>query len=488
LVSRRLENLFWRIWGNGRIRDNIQGSTIAALFTAISDGDVVIRTTPTSSPRASRMLPVLRMSESSGLPPPGNDVSSLNLVSDDKELSADDETVVGASDAPHPPTVEEEKGRRRGSSRPPPILKKTKAESVKQESKTARILTPTWKTARGSSGDDDESSPQPSSTISFALGPPRGRGIDTTSPEKSRVSVYDLKSTAAIGSASSSLLRGTPLESPKGTIASSSKSSKKKPVVAGSLSTKRRPTVMRRKSSQSSGNTNTQSSSSTGSKAASPRPTQPAAFAGPSALITPLPLTSEIRGARPLIYPEPGSSSSSKPILKSPSARLGRPQSRSTSPESSGPYHRSTRDHLPSITDAVAKPVKTGKGNAPIVEKDFRVAFAEKFRPENFPFPALTRRSNSTVALSTTLAGQGMMAMSDYASRIDKGKGKAKEDIPPNRQSNSIIDVDGDNDEDAPGPPQLPRTKSQLTMLLEKDKPNESEKGSKRRNKGKGPS
>ncbi|KAI1943560.1 hypothetical protein LOZ66_000143 [Ophidiomyces ophidiicola] len=36
-AGRRLENLFWRIWSNGRISSTITGSTLATLFTQISD-------------------------------------------------------------------------------------------------------------------------------------------------------------------------------------------------------------------------------------------------------------------------------------------------------------------------------------------------------------------------------------------------------------------------------------------------------------------
>ncbi|KAI9772667.1 MAG: hypothetical protein M1840_000262 [Geoglossum simile] len=45
-VGLRLENLFWRIWGNDRIRGNIKGSTVARLFTHISGAQTSKQNTP----------------------------------------------------------------------------------------------------------------------------------------------------------------------------------------------------------------------------------------------------------------------------------------------------------------------------------------------------------------------------------------------------------------------------------------------------------
>ena len=70
-VGRRLENFFWRIWGNRRIRDRLRGSQVARQFSAISEG-AFIRTTPTQSPRSSRS----RRNHGSG--PHVSDVSSAS--------------------------------------------------------------------------------------------------------------------------------------------------------------------------------------------------------------------------------------------------------------------------------------------------------------------------------------------------------------------------------------------------------------------------
>jgi hypothetical protein len=55
-IPLRLENLFWRIWSNERIRRTVKGSTVAWLFIKISEDQSRIRTTPTQSPRRDRGL------------------------------------------------------------------------------------------------------------------------------------------------------------------------------------------------------------------------------------------------------------------------------------------------------------------------------------------------------------------------------------------------------------------------------------------------
>ncbi|KAI9748215.1 MAG: hypothetical protein M1815_003438 [Lichina confinis] len=48
----RLENLFWRIWANqGRLCRELSGSTVAKLFVSISEDAEVLQTTPVPSPR-----------------------------------------------------------------------------------------------------------------------------------------------------------------------------------------------------------------------------------------------------------------------------------------------------------------------------------------------------------------------------------------------------------------------------------------------------
>ena len=435
-------------------------------------------------------------------PTPGSQasVSSLDLVpSTRRDGSSGDEqakTVKQSSlttNPLNPPTIEEEKGRRRGSSRPPPILKKPRAESSKQESKTARIISPDSKTPRCTSGED-ESSPRVPSSISFDLGSKRGRGSDTALAGRSKSSVYDLGSrSAAISSQTSSLLsRGTPPEPSKASTSSGKGGKKKAGFVATSSSSKRRPAVVRRKSSQSSSsNTVTQSSSSNTSKVPSPRlDQQRTSRTSPSlsATIRPLQLTSDYHGSVLADSPELERSATANRFNKTPPTRASRPTSRSASPVSTGPFHRPTRDHLPNVSDIASESQAAVEPQQDwLVEKDFRTRFLTG---------PLASRSNSTVKLSTSLEAGGTMVSSAYNPRIDKGKGKEKDvDRPVQKKpsiadSSAIVDDDDDEDDDDEGiTMQLPRTKSQLTLLLAKDRRNDNEKRSRHggKQKGKGP-
>ncbi|KAI4240162.1 MAG: hypothetical protein L6R40_005295 [Gallowayella cf. fulva] len=123
-VGRRLENFFWRIWGNNRLLHNITGTLVAAIFSKISEGGY-IRTTPTQSPRSSRSLGTFqrpqqaeRTNISSNLGPPSS-------LSNDQNLPIDD----NAGDAEETETESTVSNKKKPPPRPPPILKKPKSNS-----------------------------------------------------------------------------------------------------------------------------------------------------------------------------------------------------------------------------------------------------------------------------------------------------------------------------------------------------------------------
>lgn len=57
--QRRLENYFWRIWGDDGLRRKLPGTTVARIFMQITEDQEIIRTTPVQSPRNERILPSL---------------------------------------------------------------------------------------------------------------------------------------------------------------------------------------------------------------------------------------------------------------------------------------------------------------------------------------------------------------------------------------------------------------------------------------------
>ncbi|MCJ1439389.1 hypothetical protein MMC27_008783 [Xylographa pallens] len=427
-VGRRLENFFWRIWSNGRIRENIRGTQIAQLFVAISEGDVVIRTTPTSSPRASRILPSFHGVDrrSSSPTPAAGSVGEPELAGIDERLERRPGAVRAdniTTQISQPPTIEEEKGRRRGSSRPPPILKKPRTESTAQQSKTARILTPTWKTPHQGS-HDYPSAPQASSSRSFNPHPTE----DTNPPSASPTT--------------------PPFTAPK--------PAKKKPTfTASSSSTKRRPTLPHRKSSHSSSSTNA-------SKAPSPRLAAQSTHSPPP----PLPsfsTTTHDDDDHSALAPSPPPHAHAPP----PPPKHHRPTSRSASPISSTPFHRPSRDHLPTHSSSSSSPQPssstqpTPRAGAPqdwLVDPHFRAKFADRTR---------------VAPARGTVAPQGVQARGRFElgkeaedEEEDEEEEEAGEEEAEHAEEEHAVKEDGD--EETPLP--LPRTTSQLTMLLARDR------------------
>ncbi|MCJ1286873.1 hypothetical protein MMC26_006219 [Xylographa opegraphella] len=423
-VGRRLENFFWRIWSNGQIRETIRGTQIARHFVAISEGDVVIRTTPTSSPRASRILPTFHLADRLGSSTTSAAESFVEpqLAGIDERLERqravrDPDNVAGQPS--QPPTIEEEKGRRRGSSRPPPILKKPRTDSTAQQSKTARILTPTWKTPSRDSRDDT-SSPQASSSRSFQ--PP---ATENTRP--------------------------APSEAPPPTTSSTStKAPKKKPTfTASSSSTKRRPALPHRKSSNSTPVSKTPSPRLASQNTHSPPPPLPSlstitrttnAYENNGALSSaPFPSSKSQIPLRPRSPPPPSE------LTHPQNPALGRrPTSRSASPVSSTPFHRPSRDHLPMHSLPPPSP-STVLPTVPqdwLVEPHFRAKFADRAT-----LPVL----GGVSAGSPRRTG-----------RVGEEERKQKE------EEEAVVDDDEEDEEG--GEVRLPRTKSQLTTLLERDR------------------
>ena len=459
---------------------------MAAIFNAISDGDFVIRTTPTSSPRASRILPSLQIEDRTATPTPpiAEDAVPGDVDTDDEGGGTGPPQTVGegglSTTPSQPPTIEEEKGRRRGSSRPPPILKKPRTESTSQQSKTARILTPTWKTPRRESDDRGLSSRTPSS-VSF--GPHSDDGRVTRAGPSGGVgqSTGEGPSSSTTQSTPSGLLE-LPSDPSRGSAVSTGKSGKKKPgFLATTASTKRRPAIGRRKSSQSS--------SSNTSKAPSPRiGSQNTPHASP-----PPPVPSLHLQRRESANPNPTaaeSSGPSGPLTQGPATRSSRPTSRSASPVSSGPFHRPTRDHLPDPPEISPKPEATeGSQQDWLVDRDFRTKFADRFRTDYQPLAPFTPRLNASTKVSTSFQPQGSFGMMAQASSTDKGKGRAQlvemtaqtTARHPSPHNDSAIEDDEDEDLALP----LSRTKSQLTLLLRKDQQVKSSKGKQKAQKQK---
>ena len=449
------------------------------LFHRISEGDV-IRTTPTPSPRTTRFLPILSQDQSQGGPSSPKDRSRPTTAIRDagSRQGPCDTTAVFPGDAtvmsttPEASTSPLEKGKTRESAKLPPILKKPSAGSSTQFPKTARILTPTWKSSnRGQRHDDDAASSSSSTSTESDDGSDEGLEMHTTSLlTHDGGSSEDEHSTIVQG------LRPSPRpasSSARMDVRLSGKANKKKPAfVASTATTKRRPSVGRRKSSQSS--------SSNTSKTASPRLTgqERANLSSP-----PLPPRLSSSGRRE--SSQLGSSRSSNSNLPNIPERYlelpassrakSRPSSsrpsRSASPVSSSQktFQQSfLGDLAPKTNEEISEPSLQDW----LVARDFRSKFVNSRNASQAASPATqisymsAPGSTSTAVPHSVTKGKGKMTDADYADETVSLKNPGK--------SSSAIDSD---DED---PPTLPRTKSQLTTLFERQKQQQT------MNKGKG--
>jgi hypothetical protein len=103
-IGRRLENFFWRIWSDERLRQRLSGTRVNSLFDTINEGGF-IRTTPRSSPRSGKNRRVSykpARSPSPSTPPPTTQVSNDSTPSTEAAPPSETE---GSSDSADSPAV-----------------------------------------------------------------------------------------------------------------------------------------------------------------------------------------------------------------------------------------------------------------------------------------------------------------------------------------------------------------------------------------------
>ena len=436
-AGRRLENFFWRLWSSEHMMKNITGGQVAILFDAISD-EGPLRTTPTQSPRASRMLGnhgrESRPSQSQQTASEVEDSSNRNIASVDL-----------AESLPQQPHVQVEEGN----------------FQEHQQVTTGQQATHTLQLAQGSGASsndytlpevpqpkiisedrEDESTPTPTP-------PPTARRVE---PSKSYIGAYRQPArspnpeilrndsetlppgsptslTTVVSASSEDTVKG----GPGGKHRTSKRTARKRGVYFASTPTnRRRPVVMRRKSSQSS--------SSTASSTVSPRPS-----------------TSGARTLRniPVIEHEDehgGSAHASEDAIEddeSPSAESHETETPSTATDSRSVQQRNV-----------------------LVEPDFRSKFVAKTRSAQSSFvslPSLLRKSSATPATSASYQAAGTLNLGQQTEAGGKGRGRvtfSDEAMPlaPRRFGGSGT---GQEEHQTTA---LPRTQSQLTLLLERDR------------------
>ncbi|SLM34795.1 Protein of unknown function DUF1752, fungi [Lasallia pustulata] len=483
-VGRRLENFFWRIWGNGRISSNIRGSQVALLFVSISEGGE-IRTTPTQSPQSRRRYLEEERGHIRHSPPP---LSSALAPSPASSPASDAEGIQKSarfateestpSKAPIKLSSSQERGR--DNRRPPPILKKPKVWSSNHLPKTARIVSPTTRkeseldTKEQSLVSSLQSGVSPSSVSVECKAPAPGPGAVRPASENEHFEPEGQHPLIKVPPGTASRVE----RSPQRDI--SQRPGRKKAAFAANIAaTKRRPAVGRRKSSQSS--------SSNTSEAPSPH----SAAQNKITLESPPPLPSlgtplDDVDPSPVSPNSPSDTSTVKartiiPTLSfdTRSAKI----SRSASPHQS----KHSRDRPQGRLAMGISPGNTQYDEERahqdwLVDRDFRSKFVERTRPsENRGLASLqTHRTKSSTALTAPASYQahGTVGFGEQAPGDLPGKEKANltfrnRFLPskaPGAASEAVIDDDDDDEEEGRASQALTRSKSQLTLLLERDR------------------
>ncbi len=428
-MGSRLENFFWRIWGNKAVRERIRGRQVAALFSSISEGGF-IRTTPTQSPRNSRSIGNFRTPVPDRSPttsPPFTLEPSASGPSASNEARDDNRPTIAAVQGPSPPlsasvSIAHEK---QSPVTLPPILKKPSTGSAIKLNKSARILSPPLTDARHAT----ESSGQAvdtASTPTSKRGPGTIRFDDRTK----------IPPTKASSSTAPNVEKPTgPQEQP------SQKSSRKKATfTVGAGPSKKRPTAVRQRSSQSS-------SSAASSVISPPPPTPNFTARRRTSDISP---SSRVPG-HPTEPPSARNSGSSNPhpIKQEQTARRDESPSGESSEASSGDAGGETSDGG-----------KREENRSPLVDPDFRLKFVDKTQTPQRSFASLSSlapKSSAVAAAPASYQAAGMLGTGLPTQQVGRGK---------NRVGLSEEPALGAADKDQG----LTKTKSQLTLLLDKNR------------------
>ncbi|KAL8695540.1 MAG: hypothetical protein Q9224_003373 [Gallowayella concinna] len=411
-VGRRLENFFWRIWGNDRLLYNITGTLVAAIFSKISEGGY-IRTTPTQSPRSSRSLGTFPRPQEAERPIISSNFTPNLSRSNIPSLPSDDD----AGDAEETETESTVSSKKKLPPRPPPILKKPKSISPREGAQSLDLVMQHDRPS-GAVKVMEKSSPGGSS-LGSAANPgsflcdddfrPPGRSGKTARFSTDEVSPSNLLASTAtadmdyIAAGSQGKAKSQP-------------SRRKATVVASTAASKRRP-ILRQRSSQSSP-----------SNASVTTPSQS--------------VGGQTQGRFARTNLSPGAGSYPPPVSKQQV------------------QHRPERSLDPKVAPEVASS-DPAKHNT-VSEADLKLKPGSRKIPGHTSLTSLPSilKKSSAAAVPASYQATGMMNLGQQA-QGGASSGKSTELSSPH-----TLDEDSRLGEAQP----LPRTKSQLTMLLQRDR------------------
>ena len=461
-VGRRLENFFWRIWSSRQVQDRLSGQQVAAQFKAINEGGY-IRTTPRSSPRSSRSLssyysPATSYQDSftsddksePSTPPSTSDTgrdgqstvpfakrnlqpktgqSSLTglKASPGQELD-EDGTATPTPSSPFGSTratsIPSKANRRSLEPKPVPILKKADSGESRKPQKSAVISLPSLDCSASTSSQAEESAlasdddtPPQRQTSELTGSPPARKYTATRFSEEVSVSIPKNTSRNSArrsqGEASQTTSRRTPV------------------VVASTAASKRKPGLIRQRSSQSSHT--------------KPLPSPPSSgFRRRSAAAT------------PVTGQSPSKSGFSGIKKRSPS-----------SSEEDQSSDKIRTDGLEMNYASVSRKKTTNQ--IPSIDPEPQPALAARVQPQHRSFTnlsALDRKSSAVTAAAASYQASGLLDYGQPPAGFGRGSGRDafRNEIVPLKAPAPAAPGDSDSEPRI----SLPRTKSQLALLLER--------------------
>lgn len=446
---------------SGRVRERLSGAQIEKQFNSISEGGY-IRTTPTPSPRSSRSLGSYDI-EARSTTSTENAISSSPASTKAGPVQSEDESEdISVTPTPQSPferspeaTNEPKENRQTSTTRPPPILKKV-GSSSSSSSKSSSVLSPAsqelWSAVAAGSEEaitfDDD--PTPTDPLVPLVGKSTRRSTSTRFNEEVTVSIPKV---STVSRSSGGRLSGE----------SSQRSSRKNPIVVASTgASKRRPHVMRQRSSQAASFGASKDapprSSSSPNLARSMKPSYTNTADSPSQEVAPS-SARRLRAASPHPSKYREQSSPSPPSSEETAEDFGGEDAWAQEPSTnsgSGPTN--------------AEEIANTNANKPLVDPDFRSKFVDKTRPSNRSFTnmsSLARKSSAAVPTAASFQATGMLDTGQGTSTAGGNRGKEafKNEIVPLKAPAA---AGPESPAEASQP--LPRTKSQLTLLLEREK------------------
>ena len=532
-VGRRLENFFWRIWGSERLRQRISGTQVNIQFDIINEGGY-IRTTPTSSPRSSKSLTAYYKEARRRTPPvtppasePNESILSTEAGNFSTKKDAKRRSPKGADagasaaskgprdsrslpdrSAPKGNIFTPSAGHRHGpesssrasflpkhidpkdSSITPtpmsPIAVLDQSEGTSKENKRTTQAT-TWRPPilkKGSSGSS-RSAMSAKIVSSSSAEPQAGTSpeiLEASSPtDESGLSIQAGSSTyrrptatrfneevaVSIPKPSSSVSRTTGERSSR---LGGDKPGRRNPiVVASSAASRTKPTFIRQRSSSGTPKGSLSRSSSNQNLAKSPRSLAASTSLGSRSGLefreSPrLPSAKRSRGASPHPSKQRGKASPDP----SPSQQLE--DSDPDQPDQDEPQ-RSGVGSRESEGKKKESPGKSTELSKPLIDPDFRAKFIDRSRASQrslTDLSAFNRKSSAAVATSASYQATGMMDSVQAPSTAGRSRGReAFTNVTAPLKAPAPAGPEAES-EDTTAP--LPRTKSQLTLLLEREK------------------